>query len=123
MGKSDVYANTNSQPASSSSNLLRVEQRLAKEAGNRAAPIAKHSLSRQKSNSLLDFQHQQYAYIAIISQSDKHTLHHTPLSLFLDARRRMARLNEPPAAPAVSATVLATAAAGVGGVESVDARK
>jgi hypothetical protein len=32
----------------------------------------------------------------------------------------MARLNEPPAAPAVSATVLA---GGVGGVESVDARK
>lgn len=32
----------------------------------------------------------------------------------------MARLNEPPAAPAVSATVLA---GGVGGVESVDARE
>lgn len=32
----------------------------------------------------------------------------------------MARLNEPPAAPAVPATVLA---GGVGGPESVDARK
>lgn len=95
---------------------------LAKEAGNRAAAIAKQ-LSRQDSNSLLDFSASAVRIHRYHIAIREHTLHHhTPL-FFLDARRRMARLNEPPAAPAVSATVLAAAAAGVGGVESVDARK